>query len=182
LALPRLATSSDNTGMKRFVTIVLGLVLAVASASAQAPAPGAGRPGAPVSEEALDAVRQEMRTDRRGLVARSLDLADREGQAFWPLYEAYRKEMHELDDRQAALARRYVEAYDRLADRDAQFMIEDLMQVRRMRASVYDKYFVQFRRVLPPRQLARLMQIEQRLDTIVAYDSARVIPLVPRAR
>lgn len=165
-------------------TVLVGACLVLATAAGAAdPAGEPGRaPAARPSDAQLDRARQALHVDRKAIIARNLELTEAQGHAFWPLYAEYRKRMGWLDDQEGRLARKYLDSYDRLTDRDAGIMVEELMQNRRMRADIYSQYLHRFRGVIPSLQLARLMQIEHRLDVSVAHEAAQVIPLVPPSR
>ena len=48
-----------------------------------------------------------------GRVAANLQLTDAEGKAFWPVYEAYQKELQQLNQRMTAVIESYASAYNK---------------------------------------------------------------------
>jgi hypothetical protein len=44
----------------------------------------------------IDILIQKIKADKKLLVASNMDLTDAEGKNFWPLYDAYQKELEQL--------------------------------------------------------------------------------------
>ena len=59
----------------------------------------------------MDILRQKIKADRKLVVAENLQLTDAEGAKFWPVYDAYQKELQQINDRLYAVILAYAEAY-----------------------------------------------------------------------
>jgi hypothetical protein len=162
-----------NAAMKRALPLWLtvGLVLA---------APAFAQTGAPPANVAanLEYTRDTLRTQRNFIVGGSLGLTDAEAKPFWPIYEAYHKEVDRLDDRDAQLIEQYLRLGAGVSDEQARRMLEESMAVRESRLVLRRKYLKRFGEVLAPRKLVLYMQIEGKLDAMVAADLARSVPLL----
>ena len=80
------------------IRITLSLLLALAFA---VPAFAADKP---FDGTDLDALRTAVKADKRGLVAKTLNLNAAEGQKFWPLYDAYQLKLDTLNRRSDSAA------------------------------------------------------------------------------
>jgi Spy/CpxP family protein refolding chaperone len=45
----------------------------------------------------MDILRQKIKADKKLLIAQNLQLTDAEGTAFWPVYEAYQKDLQQIN-------------------------------------------------------------------------------------
>src|SRR6188472_952603 len=61
----------------------------------------------------MDILRQKVKADKKLVVAANLQLTDAEGAAFWPVYEAYQKDLQALNQRMGAMVVSYANAYNK---------------------------------------------------------------------
>jgi hypothetical protein len=57
----------------------------------------------------------KVKADKKLVVAANMELNDADGKAFWPIYDAYQKELQAINDRLA-----YADAYNKSTLTDAQ--------------------------------------------------------------
>lgn len=107
-----------------------------------------------------------------------MEFTDEESNNFWPLYREYQGKLEEVIDRQVALLRDYAASYDTLTDKQSEDLVKRYQDSQKDKLKVQQDYFKKFKKLLPPRKVARYFQLENKLDAIVAYDLARTVPLV----
>ncbi len=157
--------------MKTFLC-TLGCVLALA---AVAPVAAQDKAVTPLTSAEWLA---KIQTDKRGIVARSMDLTPDEKKKFWPLYEQFDRE---LAVPQASLNRAvldYIASAGTLTDANAKRITEQMLAAVRDEARLRDKHYRQLLKVLPAHKATRYMQVENKMQAIVRYESAKAIPLV----
>ena len=152
------------------VTRVLLLIsaLSVGSAVAQTDDPQA---------EAQTAI-QRSEAAREDAVREAMNFSAAEEQAFWPMYADYRGEMQTLQQREVDLAFTMVNAFRDLSNAAADALLDEWLSVSESRNAVKRRYFPRFREILEPRRAARFIQVDNKLDAIVAFDAAQTLPLV----
>ena len=164
-----------------------GLLLAVALISCGLAAHAAEKPaaraaekpaGAPTIEPTAQALLDAIRSNRKAVVAVNLTLTEEEAGKFWPLYDRYQKEINGLGDRLVAIIKDYTENFSSLSDEKAAKILEDYLAVEADRVQVKRTYAPQFTAVLPGRKVARLYQIENKMDAVIRYDLAATIPVI----
>jgi hypothetical protein len=156
---------------------VLGMLLAVALAL------GAPTALAQVSEtDMLQQLRADIQADRQAVVAANLGLTDAQGAAFWPLYREYRAEMGKVGDRLQKLIQDYAKVFENVTEAQAKSMVDEMLAIGRDDLKVREAYLPRFRKVLPETKVARFLQIENKIDAIVKFQLADVIPLVQAAK
>jgi len=145
----------------------------------------AGAPGvlAQASEtDQLQQLRSEIQADRQAVVMANLKLTDAEGQAFWPLYREYRGEMAKVGDRLQKLIQDYAVTYENATPEQAKAMVDEMMSIQRAELKVKETYLPKFRKVIPELKVARFLQIENKIDTLIKIDLAANIPLIGPAK
>jgi regulator of sigma D len=126
----------------------------------------------------MDALVSAIRANRKALVAVNLELTDREAAGFWTVYDRYQQEINAIGDRLVDVIRDYSESFDTLTDDKAMKLIEAYLAVEVDRVAVRRNYLDAFSRTLPGRKLARLYQIENKMDAVLRYELAAAIPVV----
>ena len=65
----------------------------------------------PTIDSTIAVVRANMRADRTTLITTGMNFTDKDGAAFWPIYQQYEYERSRLDDRRAAVIKQYAQKY-----------------------------------------------------------------------
>ena len=108
----------------------------------------------------------------------NLGLDDEEATRFWPLYDRYQQELSAIGDRTARVVQDYIASFDDLSNEKALKLMEEYLAAEADRVQVRRTYLPEFAKILPGRTVARLYQIENKLDAVVRYDLAASIPVV----
>lgn len=119
-----------------------------------------------------------IQSDKKGIVAKSMDLTPEEAKKFWPLYEQFQRELAVPQSARNRASLDYVAAGYSVTDANAKRLMETALSSATDEARLNEKHFKQLLKVLPARKAARYMQIENKIQAIVQYESAKVVPLV----
>jgi Spy/CpxP family protein refolding chaperone len=152
------------------------LAAAALAAAALLPPLAAAQDNAAAIAE-LTAMQKAARTDKRALVAKTLDLTPAEAKKFWPIYDTLQRDLVSLNrDRNVAL--------ETLANRDrppsnayAKQVVNDLMSIEEQEIKAMRKASNAALRALPARKAARYIQLEQKLRAAQDYEIALAFPL-----
>lgn len=157
------------------VVLAVSLILSVSTAGlVRAEAPAQGK----AEEATLDVLLSAIRANRKALVAANLNLTDDEAAKFWPIYDRYQKEIVTVGDRGLAVIQDYIASYKDASDEKAKKLVEDYLTAEADRVQVRRTFIPEFAAVLPGRKLARLYQIENKMDAVIRYDLASTIPVI----
>ena len=128
----------------------------------------------------MDILRQKVKADKKLVVAENLKLTDAEGAKFWPVYEAYQKDLQQLNERLKAVVLAYADAYNKgaVTDETAKKLIEDASAVDDAEATLKHTTLPKILAVLPAAKAARYVQIENKIRAVIRYELAAGIPLV----
>jgi hypothetical protein len=127
----------------------------------------------------MQIVMEKARADKKLLVAQNMALTESEAAGFWPVYDAYQKDLTALDDRLGTLIERYAGAYrtDTVDDAIAEELIAENLAIDEAEVQMRKAYLGKLEAVLPAKKAARYLQIESKLRAILRYQLAQGIPL-----
>ncbi|MFL6417446.1 MAG: hypothetical protein ACJ74Y_17470 [Bryobacteraceae bacterium] len=154
------------------ITAVCGL--AVPSAQAQA----AGKDSQTATDQDVQLLRQDIRSNKKQLVAANLTLTDPEATKFWPVYDQYAAEMTKIGDQKYALIKEYAGKFGSLTDAQALSLVNRSLALDEAIAQLRIKYVPKVNGVLPGAKAASFFQIDRRLTGLIDLQLASQIPLV----
>ena len=126
----------------------------------------------------MEILRDTIRANRKALVAANLTLTDDEAKKFWPIYDKYDTELTAVDDRIGKVVEDYIASFKNLSDDKATKLASDYLAAEADRVKVKQTYFDQFEKALPGKKVARMYQIQNKMDAVLRYDMASTIPVV----
>jgi len=128
----------------------------------------------------MQILRDKIKADKKLLVAANMELTESEAKDFWPVYEAYQRDLMAINQRIVKLVEGYAAAYrdKTLTDEKAEHLTAELVGIQKAEAELQASYIPKLSKVLPPRKVARYLQIENKIRAVVRYELAAEIPLV----
>lgn len=128
----------------------------------------------------MEILRQKVKADKKLVVAQNLNLTGPEGTAFWPVYDAYQKDLQQINQRMAAAIQAYAEAYSKgpVTDATAKKLLEQTLAVDDAEAELKTASVPRILAALPAMKAARYIQIENKIRAVIRYELAAIIPLV----
>jgi len=128
----------------------------------------------------MDILRQKVKADKKLVIAGDLKLTDAEGAKFWPVYDAYQKDLQQINERLAAVVLAYADAYNKgpVTDAAAKPLIEQAVAVDEAEAKLKSSFLPKILAVLPAAKAARYLQVENKIRAVVRYELAAGIPFV----
>jgi|GEM_PF-244555 len=123
---------------------------------------------------------EKLKADKKLLVATNMELTESEAKGFWPVYEAYQKDLDAIHLRMGKLIESYAAAYraKTLTDETAKNLVDELVAIEQAEGGLFASYAPKLNKVLPPKKVARYLQIENKIRAALKYDLAANIPLV----
>ena len=127
----------------------------------------------------MEVLRDKVYADKRDIVAKNMDLTDKEAKTFWPIYEAYQTDLHKINERLVKLINDYALAYNKgaLLDRTAKKLIDEAIDIELAEVKLKQRYMPKLSGALPLVKVLRYLQIENKIRAIVRYELAYAIPL-----
>jgi hypothetical protein len=126
----------------------------------------------------MEVLREKLRADKKAVVAEVLQLTEGEAKEFWPVYNAYQSDMVSHYDRLLKLIETYAQSYETMTDATATNLLKQYLGLERDHVAILTSYLPRFQKVLPPKKVAKLYQVENKARALVNYELARGIPIV----
>jgi Spy/CpxP family protein refolding chaperone len=158
----------------------LGAILFAASMAAVHPA-AAEEKVADVTD--MQALRDAVRSDKKALVASTLKLTDAEAKRFWPIYDAYQRDVDLANRRRNVTLVALIGLDKPASDLYARNLANELIAADeaeiKSRRSLHNRLMRGVpTRILSPNKAARYLQLETKIRAVQAYDIAANIPLI----
>ena len=126
----------------------------------------------------IEAARKMMVTERKLVIAGELVLTPDEAKAFWPVYNEYLEEMRAVGDDEVKLITDFSDNYRDMSDEFADRMLQDHLDIQSRTLKIRRSYLKKFKKVLPTIKVAKLYQVENKLDAVMDYQLASQIPMI----
>jgi hypothetical protein len=160
--------------MKSVVGVIMaGMILCAVPAFAQT---------AGSADTNMEIFMQKIKADKKLLVASNMGLSDAEGKDFWPLYDAYQKDLQQVNVRLGKTINAYAEAYNEgkgtVSNDTAKKLLDEAISVEEQEVKLKRAYAEKVGKVLPAGKTTRYIQIENKIRAVIKFELARQIPLV----
>lgn len=128
--------------------------------------------------DTMQIVREKVGADKKLFIATNMGLTESEAKGFWPVYESYQAELEQVETRTGRLIEEYARTYRAMSDQVARKLLNEFLTIEADRLKLRETYVPRFRKALPDTKVVRYYQLENKIQAVVNYDLARVIPLV----
>ena len=126
----------------------------------------------------MQALRAAVRTDKKALVASTLQLTDAEAKKFWPLYDAYQRKVDLANRERAVALEGVIGATKPVSDLYAKNLAKQLVAADEIEVKARRTLYNRLMRALPAKKAARYLQLESKIRAYQAYDLAATFPLI----
>lgn len=131
------------------------------------------------NDQNIELMRQNVRDQKKQLIAANLPLTPEEAEKFWPVYDQYTADAAKIGDQRVALMKQYASAYPNLSDSVASDLVKKSLASDQEMAQLRIKYVPIFEKVISPKKTAMFFQIDRRLASLIDLQLASEVPLVP---
>ena len=163
--------------MKSKMCLRTGMVMVMVAAlvGLAIPAPAQDKPA-----DNMQILRDKIKADKKLLVAANMELTESEAKAFWPVYDQYQKDLAAINRRIGKLIESYAADYraNTMTDEKAKKLTAEYVAIEKAEAVLKESSVPKLSKVLPPKKVARYLQIENKIRAMVKYELAGGIPLV----
>ena len=156
--------------MMKIVAIVLAVLMgSVLPATAQES-----------SDTNMEILKQKLKADKKLIVAGNMDLSEADAKKFWPVYDAYQKDLEQVNQKLGQTIKEYAEAFNKgpVQDNTAKKLLGDVLSLEEQETKLKRTYADKLEKVLPYSKVARYIQIEQKIRALIKMELAQQIPLV----
>jgi len=166
--------------VKQSMSVVLMLVawmLCGPAASAQK-TPSQESTAHVISDQDLNLLRQNLRSQRKQIIAANLKLTDAEATKFWPIYDQYVTELIAINDKKFGLIQDYADNWGKLTNEQSLIFIRQWLDMDIATTQLRQKYVPIVSKVLDGRKTATFFQLDRRIAMMMELQVASQMPLV----
>jgi len=128
-------------------------------------------------DQEIHMLRQDLRAQRKQIVAANMSLTPAEAVKFWPIYDQYVSELVEKNQAKYQLIKEYAQV-GKLTDDMAETLPKRWLGVDESVDQLRIKYIPIFRGVLSAKSTARFYQIDRRVQLMIDLQLASSLPLI----
>lgn len=155
--------------MKKFTLVLAAAALFAAFPIAHAQTRSDGA-------EVMQALRSAVGQDKKGYVAKLLQLTDAEAKKFWPAFDDYQRSLAASDRRRARAYEDLVATDKSISDAFAKKLAEEMLLADEAELKARRTMHTKVMRALPDKKAAQYLQLEARLRAAKLYDMAGAMP------
>jgi len=130
-----------------------------------------------VTDDMIQLMRQDIRSQRKQLVAANLPLTEPESIKFWPVYDRYVVEHSKIYDTRYTLIKEYAKSYNTMTDDQARGFITRWTKTEEQMAQLRLTWIPEFEKVISAKKTMMFFQIDRRLGLILELKLSSEIPL-----
>jgi len=131
-----------------------------------------------LADDTVQLMRQDIRSERKKIVAANLPLTEAEAIKFWPVYDRYVVEHSKIYDIRYALIKEYMQSYNTMTSEQANGFIKGWTTSEEQMAELRLKWMPEFEKVISPKKTAMFYQIDRRFGYMVELQLSSQIPMV----
>ena len=153
-----------------FQKILIGLAIMMVAMPALAL--GAGKTD-------MELLAEKVKADKKLLVGINMSLTNEEARDFWPVYDAYQRELQTVNLELGELIVEFAEAYAKgpIPNKTAKQIRNDVLVLEEKEVKLKRTYGDKMEKVIPAWKVMRYMQIESKIRAVLKFELARQIPL-----
>jgi len=167
--------------MKKLIALFLaGLIwCAVPAIAQQAPGAASDATSGAASDTNMEILKEKLKADKKLIVASNMELSDAEAKQFWPIYDSYQKDLAQVNQKLGQTIKEYAEAYNKgpVSDSTAKKLLDQALSVEEQETKLKRTYAEQLDKVIPPTKVARYIQMETKIRSLIKMELAKQIPL-----
>lgn len=130
------------------------------------------------SDQDIDLLRKDIRSQKKQIIAANLKLTDKEAEKFWPVYDQYTADLVKINDVKYAAIKEYATNYATLTDEQAVNLVRKSLEVDASVAQLRLKYLPPVSKVISGKNTALFFQMDRRLGMLIDLQLASQIPMV----
>ena len=131
-----------------------------------------------ISDQDIDLLRKDLRSQRKQLIAANLKLTDAEAAKFWPVYDQYITELISINDRKFALIQEYADNWGKMTNEQSLLFIRRWLDLDIEIAQLRQKYVPKVTKILEGKKTATFFQLDRRIAMMIELQVSSQIPVV----
>ena len=134
----------------------------------------------PSSDTNMEILKEKLKADKKLLIASNMELTDAEAKQFWPLYDDYQKDLEGINKQLVQTIKEYADAFNKgtISNDTAKKLLNEALTVEEQEVKSKRANAEKLGKVLPATKVARYIQLETKIRSLIKFEMAQQIPLV----
>ena len=134
----------------------------------------------PPSDTNMEILKEKLKADKKLLIASNMDLTDAEAKEFWPMYDDYQKDLEGINKQLVQTIKEYADAFNKgtISNDTAKKLLNEALTVEEQEVKLKRASAEKLGKVLPATKVARYIQLETKIRSMIKFEMAQQIPLV----
>ena len=130
--------------------------------------------------ENSDILLAKIQADKKLLVSENMKLTESEAKGFWPVYDDYQKDLGAINKRLEETLKNFGNALNSgaVSDDAAKKLMDQYLAVEQDEVNIKKTYTKKLSGVIPTAKIARYLQIETKIRSLIHWEMSKQIPLV----
>ncbi len=111
--------------------------------------------------ELNSSVKEKLEAEKVAFITKKMDLTPAESQAFWPVYNQYRKELEATRQDKKDLLHDTKKNYDNMTEAEIEKAISESFVMEQHELDLKKKYFIEFKKIISNRKIVKLYRAER---------------------
>ena len=130
------------------------------------------------TDQDIELLRKDVRSQKKQIIAANLQLTDKEAEQFWPVYDQYTAELVKINDAKYSALKQYANSYDTMSDAQAASLTKQILGVDDSVAQLRVRYMPIVGKVLSGKKTALFFQLDRRLVMLIDLQLAAAVPML----
>ena len=132
------------------------------------------------SDSNTDILMQKIKADKKLLISQNMDLTDTEAEQFWPLYDSFQNDLAGVNQRMANTIKDYADTINKgpIPTDAAKKLVNEALAEEADEVKMKRSYADKLGQVLPSTKVARYIQMETKIRSLLRRELAQQIPLI----
>lgn len=152
--------------------------LAIPAAAQQNAASAPNTQPSAASDSDIQMLRENIRSQRKKIIAANMNLTADESTKFWPVYDQYQQELIKIGNTRWQMMKEYAASYPNVSEAQARDFMQRETAIDQQMIALRDRYIPLFEKVIPAKKAALWYQIDRQVDLMVNLQLASMLPLV----
>jgi len=131
-----------------------------------------------ITDQDIQMLRQNLRSQRKQVIAANMRLTPAEAEKFWPIYDEYIAELVKLNGTKYEIIKQFVQSNGVLTDAQADSSVKKWISVDQGVSDLRLRYVPMFRKVLSAQNTALFYQLDRRVQLMIDLQLVSALPLL----
>jgi hypothetical protein len=129
----------------------------------------------------IQLLRADLQAQREQIIKEGMQLDEKQGAPFWPVYKEYAAAQKQLGDQKLAVIQDYARDFLTMNDAKANELAERVIALDDQRQALRKKYYGTMKKVLPAVLVVRFFQLDNQIQMLVDLQIASNLPIIEEA-